>query len=862
MDNDKILSRSITQWYQLFSPILLVAFFGSVISFAGSWYLHNDIQSWTKREFDWLAQRRLEVLQNGINHHIAMVEDIRSLFTATKTVTDLEFQIFVHPFLSSHDGIQAFEWIPRVKAAERARFEYDAQIRVPNFQIKEKSPKGDMVPAKPRLEYFPVFYLEPYFGNEAAMGYDIASEPARLIALNKARDTGKLVASQRVVLVQEKEKKFGVLVYFPIYRHGAPTDTVSQRREHLRGFVIGVFRVADLIESIIESHMIPSGVDFLIEDKSINKSESFLYVHKSRADGSLPPIFEAQQDLAKNDSIWRGTLQIANRDWSFTAAKNRALDVQITGYPKSPWIFLVVGLLLTILLVVIMLRKKSYLEDLEKKESRYQKLFAGMGSAVAVYEAVDGGEDFVFRDFNPASERVSKTKKEDVLGRKVTDAFPDVKRFGIFEVFQRVYKTGKPERHPVSQYNDDRIAIWVENYVYKLPSGEVVAIYDDVTTQKNAEAALLKSENHLRTLLESLPQKIFLKNTKSVYISCNQHYAADLGIKPDEISGKTDFDFHPHALAEKYRNDDKEIVEKGIIKDVEESYLHNNKELTVQTVKSPVRNDDGKIIGILGIFWDITARKQGEESIRNLNIELEERVRDRTIELESANKALESFLYTVAHDMRAPLRTLDGFSSILMEEYGDKLDDDGINYLKSLQDGGKDMHRLIEGLLALSRSMKSKLTRKTVDLSQVANDVVQALVDESDNREVTSKITPAIAAYGDANFLKLLLENLFSNAWKFTANSTQALIEFTSYTKDGETVYVVRDNGAGFDMDHKDLLFRPFYQLHKPGEYKGSGVGLALAQRVVERHGGQIWAESEVGKGAKFYFTLGKVKES
>jgi two-component system, sensor histidine kinase and response regulator len=239
---------------------------------------------------------------------------------------------------------------------------------------------------------------------------------------------------------------------------------------------------------------------------------------------------------------------------------------------------------------------------------------------------------------------------------------------------------------------------------------------------------------------------------------------------------------------------------------------------------------------------------------------LEKRVSERTLELESANKALESFLYTVAHDMRTPLRTLDGFSSILLEEYADKLDETGLHYLTSLQEGGRDMHRLIEGLLALSRSMKSKLNCETLDLSKLAEEVIQEISQESENQKVSVNVVHAITAQGDAHFVKLLLENLFANAWKFTATSSNPLIEFSSTMQNGERVYFVSDNGVGFNMDHKEMLFRPFYQLHKPGEYKGSGVGLALAQRVVERHGGRIWAESEVGKGAKFFFTLEKAR--
>jgi two-component system, sensor histidine kinase and response regulator len=234
----------------------------------------------------------------------------------------------------------------------------------------------------------------------------------------------------------------------------------------------------------------------------------------------------------------------------------------------------------------------------------------------------------------------------------------------------------------------------------------------------------------------------------------------------------------------------------------------------------------------------------------------QESLNERTAQLEETNSNLESFLYTVSHDFRTQLRTLDGFSNLILEEYEDRLDKTGRGYLSNLRDGSRDMHALIEGLLALSRSLKSTLSHEIVDLSEGAQVVVQELEKRSLDRWVSFKISPKITAHGDKLLIQTLLENLLGNAWKFTAPVPDALIEFSCENRNGETVYIVRDNGAGFDMAHKDMLFRPFYQLHKPGEFGGSGVGLCLTKQIVERHKGRIWAESEVGKGATFYFTL------
>ncbi len=388
--------------------------------------------------------------------------------------------------------------------------------------------------------------------------------------------------------------------------------------------------------------------------------------------------------------------------------------------------------------------RKQAERQLKASEARYRELFNNMSSGVAVYQAKKDGEDFVFTDFNRAAERIDKIKKEEVIGKSVLEMFPGVKEFGLFEVFQRVWKTGKSERFPVSQYQDERIVGWRDNYVYKLPSGEIVAIYDDVTerkqaelavrmseqcfraiadytyfweiwvsprgrllwtnpavhrvtgysikelmtmsdfpmsliyeedrdrmsrafksalrgstgrevqfrlrrkdgtviwaevswqpiynergisqghrasvreitARKHAEEALQESEYKYRTLLKNIPQKIFYKDLNSAYVLCNESYAEDLKIKPGEIKGKTDYDFYPEELAGKYRADDKRIMQSGKAEEIEEGYIKAGQRVTVHTFKAPVKDEKGNTIGIFGVFWDITERKQMEDALR------------------------------------------------------------------------------------------------------------------------------------------------------------------------------------------------------------------------------------------------------
>ncbi|MEW6262485.1 MAG: ATP-binding protein [Thermodesulfobacteriota bacterium] len=244
------------------------------------------------------------------------------------------------------------------------------------------------------------------------------------------------------------------------------------------------------------------------------------------------------------------------------------------------------------------------------------------------------------------------------------------------------------------------------------------------------------------------------------------------------------------------------------------------------------------------------------EDLRKLNAELERRVLQRTAQLEAANKEMEAFAYSVSHDLRAPLRAIDGFSRIVAQRYGPLLDEKGKDYLDRVVSEGRRMAQLIDDLLKLSRLSRTEMTMTRVDLSGLAWEAATRLRRSEPDRRVTFQISDALAAEGDEALLRVALENLFGNAWKFTRNNPQARIEFSAAEEDDLRSFCVRDNGAGFDMAYADKLFGAFQRLHNSSEFPGSGIGLAIVQRVIHRHGGRIWARGAVGQGAAFYFTL------
>ena len=269
-----------------------------------------------------------------------------------------------------------------------------------------------------------------------------------------------------------------------------------------------------------------------------------------------------------------------------------------------------------------------------------------------------------------------------------------------------------------------------------------------------------------------------------------------------------------------------------------------------------LRDADGRPVRRVSYVQDLTERERAAQEIRRLNAELEQRVIERTAELSAANRELNAFAAAVTHDLRAPLRTVNGFVQILMDEFAGLLGDEGRQHLQRIQNGTRRMGELIEGLLALSHHTNKPLDRTRVDLSTIATRRLAELAAAEPARQVVVEVEPGLVADCDAALAEALLVNLLDNAWKYSARTPQAHIRFCRDTVDGLSGFCVCDNGAGFDMAKAGHLFEPFQRLHHPSEFQGTGVGLATVRRIVDRHGGRITVQAAPGQGARFCFTL------
>jgi PAS domain S-box-containing protein len=753
---------------------------------------------------------------------------------------------------------------------------------------------------------------------------------------------------------------------------------------------------------------------------------------------------------------------------------------------------------------------------LREGEERYRATLYSIGDAVIATD--EGGR---VKQMNPVAEKLTGWTESQASGRPLDEVFRIVNEetHAVVESpVARVLREGQVvglANHSLLIGKDGRERPIADSGApIRNEKGEttgVVLVFRDQTEERAAQNALKESEAFNRTIVESIPQQLFLKDRNGVYLAVNPPYAASLGCRPEQLVGKDDFAFYPTELAEKYRADDRAVVESGRVKDIEERYIAQGKEYWVHTIKAPVSDDGGQVTAVLGLFEDITGRKRVEQSlkdawdrieeaqraahlgnwefdvlndqitgsqefyrlfdmvpeglsrfsqfverlhpddrervqrdvadalkqdrpydtdyrvklsdggwrdviargrvfvdeggkplrmvgtclditerkqaenalreqyailrailqstdsavfsldrqyryttfndghaatmkalygvdiqigaslaeyrsvpedwqvarknldralqgetfvesafsgdevrsrryfeishspirtsaneiigasvysrdvterkraedeIRLLNVSLELRVRDRTAQLEESNKELEAFSYSVSHDLRAPLRAIDGFTRLLADDYAPHLDTEGKRLCSIIHENTAKMGRLIDDLLAFSRLGRAEMSLSRIDMETMANSVFHELTTPESRARIDFQVGVLPPVVADTTLMRQVWMNLLSNAIKFSSKRERAVIQVSAQQNQGENVYVVQDNGAGFDMQYVGKLFGVFQRLHSSREFEGTGVGLALVQRVIRRHGGRVWAESEIDKGATFYFAL------
>jgi PAS domain S-box-containing protein len=496
-------------------------------------------------------------------------------------------------------------------------------------------------------------------------------------------------------------------------------------------------------------------------------------------------------------------------------------------------------------------RLEGELRRLEKKFRAYYD-----GNPIPTFTWQKKGEDLVLIECNQAARTITRSDVKRYLGRSAAEIYQgkgDVHR-DLWRCFRTRRVVTKQIRSQHFMPGRDLLITYVP-----VPRDLVVVHTEDITEHKQATAALEESETRYRAIFENAVEGMFQSTPDGRYLSVNPSFAKMYGFgSPGEmIREVTDIGQEIYVDQEE-RAEIKRLLEDSgfIVAHEARCRRRDGEEIWVSINARSVRDEEGKILYYEGSTVDITERKRAEEEIRSLTVELEERVARRTAQLEAANRELDAFAYSVSHDLRAPLRAMSGFSHLLLEYYSDKLDDQGRHFLQRMDQVSQRMGKLIDDLLSLSRLARREMQRERVNLSDIARGIAAELRERDPERRVHFIVGERLMAHGDPHLLGVVLENLLGNSWKFTAKKPEATIEFGATRQKGKRVYFVRDDGIGFDMTYAEKIFQAFQRLNPTNEFEGSGIGLATVERIIHRHGGRVWAQGDVGKGASFFFTL------
>ncbi len=543
------------------------------------------------------------------------------------------------------------------------------------------------------------------------------------------------------------------------------------------------------------------------------------------------------------------------RDLVLQASANRVNLTLLVGTATS--VLLLVGIVFVLDREIGERRRAE--EERRASESRLQAILDNSPAAIYLKD-LQGRFLLVNRQIETIFHRPGK----EIVGKTSYDLFPTVIADSLRANDRRVLEAGTPltleETVPLQ---DGLHTYLLTRFPLRDTGGAIYAlggISTDITERTRAEDEVRRVQAFLDSVVENIPHMIFVKEARDLrFARLNRAGEELLGHSRDALIGKNDYDLFPKEQADFFTAKDRHVLEGGTLLDVPEEPIRtkDGRQRILHTKKVPIFDVAGRPLYLLGISEDITEKKAALKQIERLNQALTQH----GAQLETANKELEAFSYSVSHDLRAPLRHISGFVDLLRQHAASKLDDKGRRYLDTIATSAKRMGDLIDDLLVFSRMGRSEMGRARVSLSATVKDVLRELDGQVEGRKIDWRIAPLPEVEADPAMLRLVFANLIANAVKYTRTRPEARIEIGTRNGQGETVVFVRDNGVGFDMQYAHKLFGVFQRLHRTEDFEGTGIGLANVRRIIHRHGGRTWAEGEIDRGAAFYFSLPKHRE-
>jgi len=837
--------------------VALVFCAGILCSLGSFWLLRDKENRYIRARVEAWGSDRAEEIEHSFRDNLDALYVLADYYASSKIVERGEFRTFTQGLLSRHPDIFEFRWMLRVAGKERqAHEEFMRKEGFAGLNIREFDSNYNLVNAASKPEYFCINYIEPVPEDKEIFGVDASSDPLRWEAMQKARDIASAVSTGNIRLVGEKKNKYAFRVYLPVYENEFPHNTLQERRDNLKGFLVLLFQIDKMVELSL-ANLSPTGLDIYIYDETGGKRGELLYLHSSRLKTRKAKVSgEAGQKMLRGFEFEKA-FDAAGRKWSIVWQPTPEF---FTGRRSwDSWMALFFGIILTVIATVYLsalVTRGARIEALieERTKELRQSETQVRRAADEWKDTFDAITDLIFiqdKDFNilkvnRAFCEAFKSRPEDLIGKKCYQVVHNSDKPWPGCPSQKVFADSHPQTDEIFD-NNVGVPLLVRVSPIFDKDGKVagtVHIATDITERKKAEEALRASEQKFKELAETTTDWVWEVDENGIYTYTNPKVKDFLGYEASEVLGKTPFYFMPEDEAEKISKFFAEkVIEKGAFYGLENICRHRDGHLVVlETNAIPILDKKGRWKGYRGIDRDVTERKKAEEEIKE------------------AMRIKSEFTSVVSHELRTPLTAIKEGICIVLDGSAGKINQEQKDFLDVAKRNVDRLWRLINNVLDYQKldSGRMEYDIGENDLNALVRELEQTMrpVAEDKKLEFSTRLAENLEQVKcDRDRITQVLTNLVSNAIKFT---DKGAITISTQKREGAIVVSVKDTGKGIRQEDMNKLFQDFSQLGrgKDRQTGSTGLGLAISRKIIQQHGGQIWAESEYGRGSTFSFLL------